>query len=97
MSNSPTVGFVCVRNAEAVKPLRALARSAREDAGRSQMATALAERESEARDLDIGIVTGGTRPAEPLHENVVETLRERGIEIERRVAAFVDQLERDRR
>jgi protein-tyrosine-phosphatase len=60
------VAFVCVRNA-----------------GRSQMATAFAERERATRKLDpeIGIVTGGTDPAEHVHEVVAEAMGELGIDI----------------
>ncbi|OIB55978.1 low molecular weight phosphatase family protein [Natrialba sp. SSL1] len=53
------VAFVCVQNA-----------------GRSQMATAYAERERSSRDLEdqIEIRTGGTSPAESVHDEVVEVL-----------------------
>jgi arsenate reductase len=54
-----TVGFVCVQNA-----------------GRSQMATAFAERERDERSLEdrIRIVTGGTDPAEHVHDVVVDVM-----------------------
>lgn len=51
------------------------------NAGRSQMATALAERERDIRNLDVEIVTGGTDPAEHVHEEVVEVLQEEEIDI----------------
>lgn len=56
-----TLGFVCVQNA-----------------GRSQMATAFAERERANRGLDdaVGITTGGTCPAESVHDIVVEIMSE---------------------
>lgn len=56
-----TLGFVCVQNA-----------------GRSQMATAFAERERANRGLDddVGITTGGTRPAESIHDIVIEIMHE---------------------
>ncbi|QSG06001.1 low molecular weight phosphatase family protein [Halapricum desulfuricans] len=59
-------GFVCVQNA-----------------GRSQMATAFAERERDRRGLEdeVEILTGGTRPADHVHEEVVETMRELDIDI----------------
>ncbi|MFW6017625.1 MAG: low molecular weight phosphatase family protein [Halapricum sp.] len=59
-------GFVCVQNA-----------------GRSQMATAFAERERERRGLEgeLEILTGGTRPADHVHEEVVETMRELDVDI----------------
>lgn len=61
-----TVAYVCVQNA-----------------GRSQMAYAFARREQKARGLDeaVSLVTGGTRPAEEIHPEVVDTMRERGIDI----------------
>lgn len=55
-----------------------------ENAGRSQMATAFAELEREKRGMDIGILTGGTQPAESVHSNVVEVMRERGMDLEGR-------------
>jgi len=59
------VAFVCVRNA-----------------GRSQMATAFAERERERRGLgEVEIVTGGTRPADAVHGVVREAMREVGIDL----------------
>ncbi|HKL30515.1 MAG TPA: low molecular weight phosphatase family protein [Natrialbaceae archaeon] len=60
------VAFVCVENA-----------------GRSQMAAAFAERELAERDLDGGItvVSGGTDPAEHVHEVVVEAMGEVGIDV----------------
>jgi arsenate reductase len=46
------------------------------------MAHAFARRERARRELDgIGLVTGGTRPAETLHPGVVEAMQERGIDI----------------
>ncbi|WP_394338211.1 arsenate-mycothiol transferase ArsC [Halorubrum ezzemoulense] len=58
--------FVCVQNA-----------------GRSQMAAAFAERERDRRDVgdQITIVTGGTQPADHVHEIVVEAMRERDIDL----------------
>ncbi|WP_096389390.1 arsenate-mycothiol transferase ArsC [Halopenitus persicus] len=60
------VAFICVRNA-----------------GRSQMATAVAERERERRGLTdhIEIVTGGTEPADRVHEEVIEVMTEVGIDL----------------
>lgn len=51
------------------------------NAGRSQMATAFAERERDRRGLQIDIVTGGTDPAESVHDEVIEALQEKGINI----------------
>jgi protein-tyrosine-phosphatase len=61
---TPTVAFVCVRNA-----------------GRSQMATALAEREREKRNADVRIITGGTRPAEGVHGVVADVMEEEGFDL----------------
>jgi len=60
------VAFVCVQNA-----------------GRSQMATAFAEREREQRDAEnrIEIITGGTQPAEHVHEEVVTVMDEAGFDL----------------
>jgi protein-tyrosine-phosphatase len=51
------------------------------NAGRSQMATAFAERECAARGLDVDVVTGGTDPGDHVHESVVEVLREKGLDV----------------
>ena len=63
------VAFVCVQNA-----------------GRSQMATAFAEREQERRGVEgeIEILTGGTQPADHVHEEVVQVMRERDIDLSER-------------
>ncbi|MFC4438987.1 MULTISPECIES: arsenate-mycothiol transferase ArsC [Natrialbaceae] len=54
-----------------------------QNAGRSQMATAYAEREREARDLadTVEIRSGGTRPAESVHDVVREAMREEGFDL----------------
>ncbi|WP_256548196.1 low molecular weight phosphatase family protein [Natronosalvus rutilus] len=51
------------------------------NAGRSQMATALAERERDNRGLDIEIATGGVDPTDSVHDDVIEALQEEGIDI----------------
>ncbi|WP_341850633.1 arsenate-mycothiol transferase ArsC [Natronococcus wangiae] len=51
------------------------------NAGRSQMATAFAEQKRDRRGLDVDIVTGGTEPAESVHDEVIEALQEEGIDI----------------
>lgn len=60
------VAFVCVQNA-----------------GRSQMSTAFAERERDARGLGdrVEVLTGGTHPADHVHEVVVETMREVDVDL----------------
>jgi arsenate reductase len=66
MNDEVTVAFVCVQNA-----------------GRSQMATALAKRELANRNLGnrVEILTGGTNPADSVHERTVEVMREDGIDL----------------
>ena len=60
------VAFVCVQNA-----------------GRSQMAYAFAERERDQRDVAdrIELLTGGTQPADHVHDVVVEAMREVGFDL----------------
>ncbi len=60
------VGFVCVQNA-----------------GRSQMSAAFAEQERDRRELGdrVEIVTGGTHPAETVHEEVITVMGERDIDL----------------
>lgn len=62
----PRIAFVCVQNA-----------------GRSQIAYAFAERELEARNLegDVELLTGGTRPADRVHPEVVEAMDDVGIDV----------------
>lgn len=62
--DSIVLGFVCVQNA-----------------GRSQMSAAFAERERERRGLTnvVRLVTGGTDPADQVHEEVIDAMREVGV------------------
>ncbi|SNZ15038.1 Protein-tyrosine-phosphatase [Natronoarchaeum philippinense] len=81
MTETPVrVAFICVQNA-----------------GRSQMSTAFAERERGRRGLDdaIEILTGGTHPAEHVHEAVVEVMREEGFDLSDRTPRRIstDELE----
>ncbi|ELZ33141.1 protein-tyrosine phosphatase, low molecular weight [Halorubrum tebenquichense DSM 14210] len=64
--SSHQIAFVCVQNA-----------------GRSQMAAAFAERERDRRDAAdrIGIITGGTQPADHVHDIVIEAMAEVDIDI----------------
>ena len=55
-----------------------------QNAGRSQMAAAFAERERKRRDSDVRIITGGTDPAEHIHPEVVEVMQEKGIDLSHR-------------
>lgn len=71
-----TLVFMCVRNA-----------------GRSQMATAFAERERDRRGLGdrVEIVTGGTAPADSVHDVVVEALAEVGLDVSGRTPRHVSE------
>lgn len=76
MSNSTTesdsenhpvrIAFMCVQNA-----------------GRSQTSLAFAEREVERRDLEdkVELLTGGTHPANHVHDSVVEGMSEKGFHL----------------
>ena len=67
MTDAPIrIAFMCVRNA-----------------GRSQMSAAFAERERERRGLGnrIEILTGGTRPADSVHGEVLEAMAEAGFDL----------------
>lgn len=78
--DSTTLGFVCVENA-----------------GRSQMSTAFAERERDRRGLEDGveIITGGTHPADSVHEEVVTVMTDHDIDLSDRIPREVstDELE----
>jgi protein-tyrosine-phosphatase len=81
MSDAPLrVAFVCVQNA-----------------GRSQMSTAFAERERERRGLegDVEILTGGTHPAAHVHDVVVEAMREAGFDLSERTPRAISTEELD--
>jgi arsenate reductase len=60
------IAFMCVQNA-----------------GRSQMATAFAERERDRRDLDdrVDLLTGGTHPADHVHEEVIDVMADAGFDL----------------
>ncbi|GAB6861730.1 low molecular weight phosphatase family protein [Haloplanus litoreus] len=78
-TTTPTrIAFVCVQNA-----------------GRSQMATAFAERERERRGLDdrIEILTGGTHPAEAVHDVVIDVTNEVGFDLSGRTPREISPTE----
>jgi arsenate reductase len=54
-----------------------------QNAGRSQMSTAFAERERTRRDLEdrVEILTGGTHPAATVHEEVLTVMDEAGFDL----------------
>ncbi|MFC6616210.1 low molecular weight phosphatase family protein [Halopenitus salinus] len=69
-------------NTEADDPIR-IAFMCVQNAGRSQMSTAFAERERECRDLKdrVEILTGGTHPADHVHNEVVDVMDEAGFDL----------------
>lgn len=78
--NSPAVrvAFVCVQNA-----------------GRSQMATALADQERRDRELEgeVEILTGGTNPANHVHDVVVDVMDADGVDLSDRTPREIAQSE----
>ena len=75
---------------DAADPIR-LAFMCVQNAGRSQMATAFAKREREHRGLDdaVEILTGGTRPADHVHEEVINVMREEGFDLSERTPSEI--------
>jgi len=78
VSESVRVAFVCVQNA-----------------GRSQMSAAFAEQERGRRGLGevVEILTGGTRPADRVHGEVVEVMREAGFDLSDRTPREISTAE----
>ena len=66
-----------------------------QNAGRSQMATAFAKRERDRRGLDVEILSGGTHPAEAVHDVVVEVMNEEGIDLSGDVPREITEEELD--
>ena len=64
-----------------IKPKECVAFICVQNAGRSQMAAAFAKRKVNEKGLPIGIVSGGTDPADSVHEAVVEAMDEIGYDI----------------
>ncbi|GGK69284.1 arsenate-mycothiol transferase ArsC [Haloarcula sebkhae] len=62
-----------------------------QNAGRSQMSTAFAERERTRRGLEdaVEILTGGTDPADEVHPGVVDAMDELGIDLSDRAPQAV--------
>ncbi|MFP4589954.1 MAG: low molecular weight phosphatase family protein [Halobacteriales archaeon] len=69
-----------------------------QNAGRSQMAYALADRELDRSSLDseIELLTGGTRPAARIHPVVVEAMAAIGLDVSNRTPRelTIDELQR---
>ena len=59
------------------------------------MATAFAERERDSRELDIEIVTGGTEPADQIHDSVIEVMDEVGFDLSGREPREIQPAEID--
>ncbi|WP_224270818.1 low molecular weight phosphatase family protein [Haloprofundus salinisoli] len=66
-----------------------------QNAGRSQMSAAFAERERRRRNLEkrVEILTGGTMPADEVHPEVVEAMQELDIDLSSRVPQEVSDEE----
>jgi protein-tyrosine-phosphatase len=66
-----------------------------QNAGRSQMSAAFAERERDERNLSdrVDIVTGGTMPADHVHPEVVDVMAERDIDLSDRTPREVSDAE----
>jgi len=66
-----------------------------QNAGRSQMSTAFAERERDTRGLSdrVEILTGGTHPADEVHPEVVDAMQELDIDLSDRVPQEVSTAE----
>lgn len=66
-----------------------------QNAGRSQMSAAFAERERDRRGLtdSVEIVTGGTMPADHVHPEVVETMAELDVDLSDRTPREVSDAE----
>jgi len=78
MTDPVRVAFVCVQNA-----------------GRSQMSAAFAGRERDERGLGdvVEVLTGGTRPADRVHDVVVEVMREEGFDLSGRTPREISTAE----
>lgn len=69
-------------NTESIDPIR-IAFVCVQNAGRSQMSASFAERERDRRGLDgrVEILTGGTHPADHVHDEVVDVMGEAGCDL----------------
>jgi protein-tyrosine-phosphatase len=63
------------------------------NAGRSQMSTAFAEREIRRRGLDWELLTGGTDPADAVHDVVVEAMDEVDVDVSDRTPRAISESE----
>ncbi|MDH5019125.1 arsenate-mycothiol transferase ArsC [Halobacterium rubrum] len=73
-----TLAFVCVQNA-----------------GRSQMSAAFAEREVDRRDLgdEVEVLTGGTHPADSVHDGVLDAMADAGFDLSDRQPREIGEAE----
>ena len=69
-------------NTDSADPIR-IAFMCVQNAGRSQMSTAFADRERERRGLEdrVEILTGGTHPADHVHDEVIDVMEEVGFDL----------------
>ena len=63
------------------------------NAGRSQMSTAFAEREVRRRGLEWELLTGGTDPADAVHDVVVEAMDEVDVDVSDRTPRAISESE----
>ena len=52
-----------------------------QNAGRSQMASTFAQRRVEEESLPVKVISGGTDPADHVHDVVVEAMKEKGFDL----------------
>lgn len=52
-----------------------------QNSGRSQMAAAFARRKAEEENLPVRIISGGTDPADHVHDVVIEAMKEKGYDL----------------
>jgi len=64
-----------------------------QNAGRSQMSTAFAERERERRGFDVDVLTGGTHPADAVHEEVIDAMADVGVDLSDRTPRKITDTE----
>jgi arsenate reductase (thioredoxin) len=55
-----------------------------QNAGRSQMSAAFAERKAKETADSIEVLTGGTQPADSVHEEVIDVMEEVGVDLSNR-------------
>ncbi|MCF7890169.1 low molecular weight phosphatase family protein [Candidatus Bipolaricaulota bacterium] len=66
-----------------------------QNAGRSQMAAAFARQKVKEKDLPVKIISGGTDPAEAIHDVVVKAMKEKGFDLSSNEPSFAEPGELD--